>query len=78
MDIVHDFIERALRAISELSFAGLVSAALGAFGGCMALFAALCALSRRVRAMDKRPLMHFVNAFTALFLAAIVSSAAFR
>ena len=42
MDIVHDFIERALRAISELSFAGLVSAALGAFGGCMALFAALC------------------------------------
>ena len=75
MDIVHDFIERALRAISELSFAGLVAAALGAFGGCMALFAALCARSRRVRAMDKRPLMHFVNAFTALFLAVMLTGA---
>ncbi len=59
-------------ALSSVAFSNLVIIALSVFGGLLAVFAALCALSVRVRSLDKKPVFHFVNAFTAVFFSLLL------
>lgn len=73
MDNIATFFNEVYGALSRLSFGRLVVIALGTFGGLMAAFALLCALCVRLRSADKRPVLHFVNCFAALFFAIMLT-----
>lgn len=69
MDKISAFFEYLYSSLAAVPFGLLITIALGSAGGLMVLFALSCALSQRLRVADKRPVFHFVNAFTAVFLA---------
>lgn len=69
MDKISAFFEYLYSSLAAVPFGLLITIALGSAGGLMVLFVLFCALSQRLRAADKRPVFHFVNAFTAVFLA---------
>ena len=69
MDKISAFFEYLYSSLAAVPFGLLITIALGSTGGLMVLFVLSCALSQRLRAADKCPVFHFVNAFTAVFLA---------
>lgn len=78
MDAVQDFFGNVYSSLAVIPFGSLVTMALSAFGGAMFGFAVLCAASRRLRYADKRPVFHFVNMCTALFLAVLLTGVEVR
>ena len=73
MDNVINFFGGIFNSLAAIPFGTLVTIALSVFGGLLVLFAVICALSARLRAADKRPVFHFVNAFTAVFFALMLT-----
>lgn len=69
MDSILSFFGGVYSSLAAIPFGRLIVVALAAFGGLMALFALGCVLSPALRACPKRPVLHFVNAFTAVFAA---------
>ena len=82
MNALHNFFARVFASLSALPFPTLVFSAVIVFCSLAVLFILAMALSERVRGMNKRCVLSFVNCFTALFLALLligeeVSSAIF-
>lgn len=72
MDSVKNFFGSIYSSLASVQFGRLVVISLCAYGGCMLVFAVICALQPRLRASDKRPVFCFVNAFSALFFALLL------
>lgn len=72
MDGVKNFFGSIYTALSSVPFGWLVVTALCAYGGCMFVFAVMCACLPRLRASGKRPVFAFVNAFSAMFFALLL------
>ena len=75
MDNVVRFFADVYSSLADIPFGSLVAAALCVYGGLMAAFALACACSFRLRSADKRPVLHFVNAASALFFALMLTGA---
>ncbi len=72
MDGVTQFFGNIFSHISALPFGQLIVIALGVYGGLMAVYAALCALSPRLRSVSKKPVLHFITVFSVVFLALLL------
>lgn len=73
MENITAFFDNVFAVLGSLGFNLLITVALSVFGGLAVLFALACYISPRLRASDKRPLMHFVNAFAVLFFALMLT-----
>ena len=72
MNDVSTFFNFVFSAVASLDFGTLIVIALSVYGGLAVLFGAACAASPALRRSDKRPVFHFVNAFTAVFFSLLL------
>lgn len=72
MNGISSFFASAYGAVAAIPFDLLLTLTLGAFAAVFAVVLAGCLVSRKIKAADKRPFLHFVNAFTALALAVLL------
>lgn len=72
MDAVQKFFGAVYSWLASVEFGRLVTITLCVYGALMLVYVLACAFSRSLRAAGKRPVFHFVNAFTALFFAELL------
>ena len=75
MENISLFFNRVYRALASVQFELLITVALCVYGGLAAVYALACLFSQKLRSVDKRPIFHFVNAFSVLFFALMLTGA---
>ncbi len=74
MPNISEFIDAVNGAIKDLPFDLAILLLAASYGAVFVVALVFCAATRRVRAADKRPFLHFTNLYTALIFAVITAS----
>lgn len=73
MENITAFLDNLFTLLGSVSYGLLIAVALCVAGGLVVLFSLACYISPRLRAADKRPVLHFLNAYSAVFFALLLT-----